>query len=241
MQGSSLRPAAPPTRAVRVSEIFESLQGEGPTAGAPCLFVRLAACNLRCRWCDTTYSWDFRRFAYNREVSQLDLDQVVDRVHASKMGRVVFTGGEPLLQQRAIAEILRRIETAYAVEVETNGTLLPSSALASRVDQWNVSPKLPSAGDAEDRRIRPEALAALRETGRAWLKLVVDDDDDLAQADALIESLSWPRQRVLLMACAQTREQLRLRSRKLAPKCISRGVGLSPRLHLEWFDGERGR
>lgn len=235
------RPATPPARSVRVSEIFESLQGEGPTAGAPCLFVRLAACNLKCRWCDTTYSWDFRRFAYGSEVSRLDLDQVVDRVRASRMDRVVITGGEPLLQQRAIAEMLRRMGTAYVVEVETNGTLQPSDALAKRVDQWNVSPKLPSAGDTEDRRIRPDALAALRDTGRAWLKLVVDGDDDLAHADALIESLSWPRQRIFLMACAQTREELRIRSRKLAPSCISRGVGLSPRLHLEWFDGERGR
>ena len=130
---------------------------------------------------------------------------------------------------------------ACSVRTNRNGTLDAGHLLMARVDQWNVSPKLASAGDPEHRRIRPGVLRALRDTGRAWLKLVIGNDDDLAEADGLLESLDWPRDRVLLMACAQTREQLRLRSRALAPHCLARRIRLSPRLHLEWFDGERGR
>ena len=44
---------------LEVSEIFESVQGEGASVGQPCLFVRLAGCNLKCAWCDTRYAWDF--------------------------------------------------------------------------------------------------------------------------------------------------------------------------------------
>lgn len=230
-----------PASRVRVSEIFESLQGEGPTAGAPCVFVRLAVCNLRCRWCDTSYSWDYRRFAYQQTVMRSDVKYVAERILASHLDRIVFTGGEPLLQQRAIVAILEQAQDGRVVEVETNGTVRPADPLLERVDQWNVSPKLSSAGDPEHRRIRVPVLTTLRDTGRAWLKLVIDNDSDLAEADALIGALDWPRDRVFLMACSRTRDELRARSRVLFARCLERGVRLSPRLHLEWFDGERGR
>ena len=47
---------------LKLSEIFESIQGEGPTAGEPCVFLRLAMCNLHCRWCDTKYTWDWKKY-----------------------------------------------------------------------------------------------------------------------------------------------------------------------------------
>ena len=79
------------------------------------------------------------------------------------------------------------------IEVETNGTLAPEPALAARVDQWNVSPKLAHAGDPEARRIRIDALLALRDTGRAFLKFVLQSEQDWHETEALIERLGWPR------------------------------------------------
>ncbi|HEY1535517.1 MAG TPA: 7-carboxy-7-deazaguanine synthase QueE, partial [Polyangiaceae bacterium] len=177
---------------LKVSEIFESLQGEGVSAGAPAIFVRLAQCNLHCVWCDTKYTWDFERYRYEDEVREQPVAEVAQLVNASPSRRLVLTGGEPLLQQRPLKEFFARLTPDIVVEVETNGTIAPESESLSRVNQWNVSAKLSSAGDPEQFRIRPEILAIFRDSGRANLKLVVHRDEDYTEADALVSRLAWP-------------------------------------------------
>jgi organic radical activating enzyme len=230
-----------------VSELFRSLQGEGVFTGAPSYFVRLGRCNLSCSWCDTPYSWDFERYDYGAEVTTLALDELLDRVLVESPGRLVITGGEPLLQQKGLVALFalldeRRSELGAPrefVEIETNGTVPPRPELLERVDHWNVSPKLSSSGEPEERRIRVRALTALRDTGRASLKLVVREDD-LAEADALIESLVWPRERVVLMPEASTRAALAERGSFVAAAALARRVRYSSRLHIELFGGKRG-
>jgi len=225
---------------LKVSEIFESLQGEGVSSGAPCLFVRLAQCNLHCTWCDTKYTWDFDRYRYEDEVRERSVAEVAQLVNAAPSRRLVLTGGEPLLQQRALQEFFARLAPDIAVEVETNGTIMPEPAALSRVNQWNVSAKLSSAGDPESFRIRPEVLAAFRDSGRAYLKLVVNGEQDFAEADGLVARLSWPADRVCLMPEATDREQLRARSFAVAEAARARSYRFSSRLHLELWGGKRG-
>lgn len=226
---------------LKLSEIFSSLQGEGPSAGAPALFVRLALCNLRCSWCDTRYTWDFERYDYESEVRVVPLDELGARIRGASEGRVIFTGGEPLLQQRALAKLFEALPSALQIEVETNGTIAPEPALAARVDQWNVSPKLAHGGDPEARRIRIDALIALRDTGRAFLKFVLQSAQDWHETAALIERLGWPRERVFLMPEASTPEEHAQRAGALAELCQQRGVRFSPRLHVLLWGGARGR
>jgi organic radical activating enzyme len=226
---------------LKLSEIFSSLQGEGPSAGAPALFVRLALCNLRCAWCDTRYTWDFERYDYEREVSRMPLAELAERVRSTKEGRVIFTGGEPLLQQRALALLFAELPAELTLEVETNGTLSPEPELARRVDQWNVSPKLAHAGDPEARRIREEALFSLRDTGRAFLKFVLQSESDLEEVEALIARLAWPRERVYLMPEASTPAAHAERAGAVAALCQRNGLRFSPRLHVTLWGGERGR
>lgn len=225
---------------LKISEIFESLQGEGASVGAPCIFVRLAQCNLHCTWCDTKYTWDFERYRYEDEVREQPALDVAARVNASKSRRLVLTGGEPLLQQRALAAFFAQLAPDIVVEVETNGTILPTPETRARVNQWNVSPKLANAGDPEQFRIRPEVLRALRDTGRAYLKWVVTGAADCAEADLLVEHLAWPSDRVLLMPEATDREQLRARSLAVAEAAHQRSYRFSSRLHLELWGGRRG-
>jgi len=225
---------------LKVSEIFESLQGEGASTGAPCVFVRLAQCNLHCTWCDTKYTWDFERYRYEDEVREQSVAEVAERVNAAASRRLVLTGGEPLLQQRALKELFARLAPDITVEVETNGTIAPEPATLSRVNQWNVSPKLANAGDPEQFRIRPEVLAAFRDSNLAYLKLVVNGDADYAEADALVLRLAWPKDRVLLMPEATDREQLRARSFAVAEAARARSFRFSSRLHLELWGGRRG-
>lgn len=223
-----------------LSEIFESIQGEGPSAGERCIFVRLATCNLRCSWCDTRYTWDWHAYRYEDEVTTVAVAEVAARVGRAAARRLVVTGGEPLLQQPALQMLLSNLPTSLVVEVETNGTILPAPALVARIDQWNVSPKLANSGEPERRRLRSSALETLRDTGRAYLKLVVESEGDLAEADALVRGLAWPHERVLLMPQASRRDELRERSGWVRRAAEARGFRASPRLHIERWDGRRG-
>ncbi len=229
---------------LKVSEIFESLQGEGPSVGTPCVFLRLATCNLRCTWCDTAYTWDWEKYRYEDEVRSMDVGSVATRLLEASARRLVVTGGEPLLQQASLLQLLERIDgeaEGFFVEVETNGTLAPERELAARVDQWNVSPKLANSGEPERRRLNLDALRALLATGRSWLKLVVATEADADEALALAEAVAWPRDRVLLMPEAASREALAERAPDVARASQARGVRFSSRLHLELWGGERGR
>lgn len=226
-------------RVLFVSEMFDSLQGEGPSLGMPCSFLRLAGCNLTCTWCDTDYSWNWRKYRVRDETVTHSIDSLVARFAKTK--RLVITGGEPLLQQRALAALLSDLPTTLSVEVETNGTVVPSAELLLRVNQWNVSPKLAHCGDPEQRRIVPTALELLRSSGRAWLKLVVSDlAADLREVDWLVDATNWPRDRVFLMPQCRTAEELQSATPPLVDTCIKSGYGFTSRLHLQVWSGKRG-
>lgn len=96
-----------------VNEIFHSIQGESTLAGVPCVFVRLTACDLRCRWCDTPYAF--------HEGRKLSVDEVVAQVEAYGCPTVEITGGEPLLQADVIPLTTKLLARGYRVMVETGG------------------------------------------------------------------------------------------------------------------------
>ena len=217
------------------------MQGEGPSAGRPCIFLRLAHCNLRCSWCDTKYSWDFQSYPIERETRVETVAELARRIAALGVPRLVITGGEPLIQARGIVELLALLPADLAVEVETNGTLAPPPELCRRVTQWNVSPKLENSGEPAARRLVPVALEVLRATERAFLKLVVATLADAEEAEALVLLMLWPRERVLFMAQAATRAELNARGPVVEAEALRRGLRYSPRLHVERWDGARGK
>jgi 7-carboxy-7-deazaguanine synthase len=220
---------------IRVSELFESIQGEGPGAGEPCSFVRLAGCDLRCSWCDSSHAWE------NTGVEPRAPAELAVWVRAAGSRRVVITGGEPLEQQPSLTELVALLPRELPVDVETNGTIVPVPELFERVARWMVSPKLSSSGLPLERRVVADALVALRDSERAWLKLVVHTDSDIREAAALVCQLHWPQELVLLMPLAGNRVEYRERAPKVADACVALGYGFSPRLQLELWDGARGR
>jgi organic radical activating enzyme len=226
---------------LKVNELFTSIQGEGPSAGEPALFLRLALCNLHCSWCDTRYTWDFSRYDYQTEVTPLRIEEVAHRIRAAGVRRLVITGGEPLLQQTPLLGLLPLLDTIRVIEVETNGTVEPNPALAARVDAWNVSPKLEHSGNPWGRRWRPAVLLAFRDTVRADLKFVIQEVSDLTEVATLVSELGWPRERVLLMAQGSTRTEYEPRARAVQELCRDHGFRFSPRLHVLLWNGQRGR
>lgn len=225
-------------------EIFTSIQGEGPTCGTPSVFVRLAMCNLRCSFCDTKYTWDWSSYDPAVETVPLDAADVARRVlERARQGpsNVVVTGGEPLLQQDDLVPLFGRLKAeSLRIEVETNGTVLPSHKLAALVDQWNVSPKLPSSGNPAAREV-PEALAWFAGRSNAYFKLVVVEPADVADATALVSRYEVPPERVILMPEATDAATLAERSRWLAERCEQAGYRLGTRLHVLLWGAERGR
>lgn len=155
-----------------VNEIFLSLQGEGVRTGLPCAFVRLTGCNLRCRWCDTTYALT--------EGEPIDLAEILRRVQRLGCKRVEVTGGEPLTQPPTPGLLRRLCDAGYETLLETNGSL-DISPVDSRVVRI-VDFKCPSSGHADANRWANVGHLTVRDE----VKFVVADRRDYEFArDAL--------------------------------------------------------
>jgi 7-carboxy-7-deazaguanine synthase len=122
-----------------VNEIFHSIQGESTRAGHPCVFVRLTACDLRCTWCDTPYSF--------YEGRKMSIDDVVKAVDEYGCPLVEITGGEPLLQDEVYPLMQRLLDSGHTVMLETGGHR-PIDRVPGAVIKV-VDVKCPGSGEAE--------------------------------------------------------------------------------------------
>jgi 7-carboxy-7-deazaguanine synthase len=221
-----------------VSEVFgPTVQGEGPSTGRRCGFVRLGRCNLACTWCDTPYTWRWSDHDPAVELHTMAVDTVLRQLDAMAIEMVVITGGEPLLQQRALADLVASLrgERGWRVEVETAGTIAPQLD----VDRWNVSPKLANSGNAVEHRYKPDVLLAFEATGRASFKFVVSAPSDVDEVAAIVDAAQLTD--VWLMPEGTDRDTVRRGLEWLAPLAIDRGWNVTPRLHIELWGDERGR
>ena len=239
--------------ALDVSEVFgPTFQGEGPSLGRRCAFVRLVRCNLDCgeghgsTWCcDTPYTWRWRgrydesrpTFEPREETHHRTVDEVVEEILALHVPLVVVSGGEPLLQRGSLAALARTLHRHdVEVEVETNGTILPGPALAA-VTAWNVSPKLANSGVPIARRWHPDVLTTFVGHPRARFKFVAAHRSDLAE----VELYDLPRDRVWIMPAGTEALLLSARLVDLADDVLARGWNLTTRLHVAIWGDERGR
>ena len=208
------------------------------------MFLRLGGCNLRCRWCDTAYTWDWTgltgaRYDPRQELRRVGIEETWADLHGRGADMLVVSGGEPLLQEGALVPLLERARAAnYRIEVETAGTIGPSAAAAIFVDQFNVSPKLAHSGNPETERYRPEALAALKASGKAIWKFVAQAPEDLDEIGAIVEQHGLAP--VYVMPEGTDPHTLLSRSRELAEPVLARGWNLTTRLHILLYGSRRG-
>ncbi len=125
------------SKSLRITEIYYSIQGESTWAGLPCIFIRLTRCNLRCTWCDTTYS-----FHGGDEVT---IDAILEECAKYDCPLVEITGGEPLVQKECIDLSQALVDAGYEVLIETSGSL-PIAPLPAEVIKI-MDLKCPGSGE----------------------------------------------------------------------------------------------
>ena len=226
---------------MKISEIFKSIQGEGTNAGKPAIFLRTAECNLKCTWCDTKYTWDWKSFDYSKEVKEISIKDIRERIEQFNLRHLVITGGEPLMQQDDLAELLVFLKPDFYVEIETNGTILPNNALSTLVDQWNVSPKTKNSGNPLELCEDNECYAFFSKQKNCYFKYVVESKDDLMEIHNLMKKHRLEKNRVLLMTQAATKGELLERESNVFLMSKENGLGFSPRMHVAKWGSQRGK
>lgn len=153
-----------PSEKIRLTEIYQSIQGESSFVGQRCVFVRLTGCNLRCNYCDTEYS-----FYGGKNYSVAD---ILDIVNNYKCNLVEITGGEPLLQKGVLPLMASMCDEGKTVLIETSGNR-DISAVDPRVNII-MDLKTPSSGECE--RNRYENLKHLK--SKDEVKFVIGSEED---------------------------------------------------------------
>ena len=226
---------------MKISEIFESIQGEGNNAGKPAVFLRTAECNLKCVWCDTKYTWDWKNYDYSKEVNEMSIKEVRQSLEQFRVRHLVITGGEPLMQQDDLAELLTFLKPKFYVEVETNGTILPNNTLSVLVDQWNVSPKTKNSGNPLEMCEDNECYTFFSKKKNCYFKYVVESEEDLIEINQLISKYNLEKERVLLMTQAMTKEEILAKEKNVFTLSKKNSLGFSPRLHVMKWGSQRGK
>ncbi len=218
--------AGKPAGQLLLHEIYHSIQGESRFAGLPCVFVRLAVCNLRCTWCDTPH-------AFNQGFPAT-IDSVVERVTSYRCPLVEVTGGEPLLQAESLVLLQRLADRDLQVLLETSGAS-PIDKVDPRV---HIIMDLKCPGSGEVAANRWENLRHLKASDEIKFVLASRDDFDWALATSREHRLE-ERFQVLLspafhavapvqlaewMLAAGSRARLQLQLHKYIWEPTARGV-----------------
>ena len=220
-----------------VSEIFESIQGEGKFAGTPSVFMRTSGCNLRCSWCDSEYT------SWNPEGDTLNTTEIEREVRKFGCRHIVVTGGEPLLQDD-LDELCNQISDRH-ITVETNATVYRNID----IDLVSLSPKLSNSTPTgewseihENKRLDFDVIEAWMqdESCDYQLKFVVRNQEDLDEVEEILASLEgYDDNKVMLMPEGTDRDTLRERGSWLSKVCMEKGYRYSPRLQIHLYGDQR--
>ena len=235
---------------LRVAEFFYSIQGEGVTTGVPAYFIRLTGCNLLCggygtqkdgnlhggaTWrCDTMEVWTKGRDYNDIELLGVLGTDFLENLHDG--AHIVFTGGEPLMQQEGIEAFLERVIPYCTrkpfIEVETNGTILPSEKLFQLVDQWNISAKLSNSGMPKNKRIIEHVIGRFcaHHSSGVMFKFVVSSPTDMDEI--LIDYSMVPKSRIVLMPAAIDDVELKKNIIVVAELAKKHCIRMCSRMHV---------
>ena len=235
-----------------VSEVFYSIQGEGKTTGVPSVFVRLGGCNLMCggmgtqfdnelhngaTWrCDTIEVW---MKAQSKEYSEILPE---DCVNALKMGaHLIITGGEPLMQSAGVEGFIdwcrTQLNPSIFVECETNGTIIPTEGLKTKIDLFNCSPKLQNSGNDYAIRFNLAALTELNKLNTQF-KFVMTTEDDFTEMTNDFGFLD--KSKIVLMPSGENQELLAQSKHVVVELAKKHYLNFTTRLHIDIWTKKTG-
>ena len=165
---------------MNVIEIFASIDGEGKRQGCLTTFLRLHDCNIRCSYCDTLYS-----YGPQSTFESMSIQAVADIIEQLGNHRITITGGEPLLQEQAVIELIDELtkrNPQYDFNIETNGTIVPSF---QRDNVWfTYDYKMPSSLAEDSMNLDIFKIA----TAEDIIKFVVGSVQDLDRMDEVLKT-----------------------------------------------------
>jgi 7-carboxy-7-deazaguanine synthase len=198
-------------------ELYKSVQGESSFAGLPCIFVRLAGCNLRCSWCDSEYTFTGGK--------PFTADEIVSQIESLAPCKLVeFTGGEPMLQARELLPLMERLLAEnYTLMIETSGER--RLAEVPKAVHKIVDVKCPGAGSAAN-SFRIENLEALTKNDEVKFVISNREDYDFARDFIRAHSLAEKAGNILLSPAFQQTP---------SPQRTADNMALDPRKLVEWM------
>lgn len=159
--------------ALRITEIFLSLQGESTTVGLPTVFVRLTGCPLRCQYCDTEYAFTGGEWK--------SLPEIIQQVASYHVHHVTVTGGEPLAQKKCLDLLIQLCDAGFQVSLETSGALSIEQVDPRVVKVMDI--KTPGSGEVERNFFKNLDFI----TSGDQIKFVICNRSDYEWAKELIE------------------------------------------------------
>lgn len=227
------------TQKIFISDIFKSIQGEGPKIGTPSLFVRLGICNLQCKWCDTKYTWKKGLTDYKARSDEWIIGKLRNLNKNANIRNIVITGGEPLLQQNQLARLLaddffKNIE----IEFETNGSIKLQKPILTLIQKkqkpvtFNISPKLKDSGNKSyEIQTYPSSILKFVYVSKNSEKLINKFLMDYSNNTAKIP--------VFIMSEGTTVASMSKKYQNAIRYCTKQGFRLTPRLHIYLFGNSR--
>ena len=232
------------SKVLNVAEFFmNTVQGEN-IMGNPAMFLRLQFCTLNCKWCDTAEVW--RKGNPYSTIELLDLMEEKGAVEQLRKGqRLILTGGSPVKQQDALADLLYRFFERFNfvpfVEVENECTLMPNIEFAQYISIWNNSPKLENSGNKKELRYKPDVIRTIALQENAFFKFVItcEEDWEEIQRDFLDAGLI-KREQIVVMPEGVDRKQLQSHYESCVNLACREGVRFSDRLQVTIWDKTTG-
>jgi 7-carboxy-7-deazaguanine synthase len=208
-----------------ISEIFYSLQGEGPNIGKPTVFLRTTGCNLACTWCDEPDALEIKNG------KQMTDDAILAEIHKHSAKHIDITGGEPMLQQLKLRPLLIQLKAlGYTLEIETNGFF--ASQIDDLITNYNCSPKLTGSGN------NPYKLKLRSE--KAMYKFVIDDEADITETLKYIQDEELSHHQVRFSPQCRTEKEAFEKSLWLMERCKDLNITFAPRMHIYYWGNKIG-
>ncbi|WP_437225808.1 7-carboxy-7-deazaguanine synthase QueE [Planctomicrobium sp. SH661] len=222
-----------------ISEVFESVQGEGRYSGVPSGFIRTSGCNLRCWFCDTPYT------SWHPEGVERSLESLLEETASYTARHMVLTGGEPLLIPDIVPLSQSLRDRGCVITIETAGTVYRKTA----ADLISISPKRANSTPRgtswearhDQRRHRPDVIRQLTTEYDYQFKFVIDQPADLDDVESYLREFPHLQpDKIYLMPQGTQMESLREKLTWIRTEAEKRGWQVSPRLHIELFGNTRG-